>query len=241
MEPVHQDMPPWWERARIAAPSILVAALILGALALAQSWASVPRTQGNALAPTEDWPTTLPTYSSLPTATTRVRPLPTATPTSTPLPPPSWRELSHLTTLEYRTNAIVELERKRPVVGDLFGSDRVLLLAASRILMGVDLAQVQASDVRIQGDALTVSVPRAQVTSVELLPDESRIYDYQQSFLFSQYKGLEVEALDKARQQLLDSAAANSDMLRLAEEFARLQLSDFLRQAGFGRVEILFR
>ena len=241
MEPIHEARQTWQDRARAAAPAVMAAVLILGALALAQSWASAPTAPTSAAAPTEDWPTTLPTFTPFSTATPKGRPLPTATPTATPLPPPAWSELSYLTTIEYRANAIVELQRKRPVVGDLLGSDRILLLAASKIQMGVDLAQIRSSDVRIQGSALTVSVPHAQVTSVELLPNESRIYDYQQSFLFSQYKGLEVEALDKARQQLLESAMANDGMLKLAEEFARLQLGEFIRKAGFGRVEIVFR
>ena len=241
MEPMHEVRSTWQDRVRAAGPTVMAAVVILGTLALAQSWVSAPKAVTTALVPTEDWPTAFPSFTPLPAATPRGRPLPTVTPTATPLPAPVWNELSYLTTIEYRANAIVELERKRPVVGDLLGSDRILLLAVSRIRMGVDLGDVKPADVRIQGRALSVGLPHAQVISVELLPDESRIYDYQQSFLFSQYKGLEVEALEKARQQLLESASANGGMLALAEEFARLQLSEFLRKAGFDRVEVTFR
>jgi hypothetical protein len=56
----------------------------------------------------------------------------------------------------------------------------------------------------------------------------------------SQSAGLESEALEKARQQLRQEIGGNESMNKLAQEFARLQLAEFLRKAGFTAVEITF-
>jgi ribosomal protein L10 len=83
-------------------------------------------------------------------------------------------------------------------------------------------------------------LPRAQIFTVELLPEASRVFDSQRSWLFSEYEGLELEALDEARRKLRQEAERNTAMLEVAETMARLQLGEFLRKAGFERVEIEF-
>ncbi len=78
------------------------------------------------------------------------------------------------------------------------------------------------------------------VISVDLLPEESRIYDSDRSWLFSEYEGLELAAMEQARQQLLDQAMHNEGMSEMAETLARLQLTEFLRSIGYQEIEIQF-
>jgi hypothetical protein len=94
--------------------------------------------------------------------------------------------------------------------------------------------------VRVEGTKATLVLPHATITSVELLPALSRIYDSDRSWLFSQYEGLEVEALERARQQLRQETLRNQEWLHLTEQVARLQLIDFLRGLGFTEVHISF-
>jgi len=180
------------------------------------------------------------TQTNTPTATPTATATQTPTPTPTPLPPLSWQELGYLTSLEYTTSTMVEKERTRPGLGAVLGTDRILLMAIGRIIVGINLDEITDSDVEISGTSIQITLPRAVVISVELLPDESIIYDTDQSWLFSEYEGLEIEALEQARQQLLDEANGNQSMKELAETLARLQLIEFLRTIGYQEVDITF-
>ena len=132
----------------------------------------------------------------------------------------------------------MEQERSRPGLGALLGTDHILLTAVGRIQMGVDLGQIDDSDVEIDGTSISITLPRAMVISVDLLPEESRIYESDRSWLFSEYEGLELAAMEQARQQLLDQAMHNEGMAEMAETLARLQLTEFLRSIGYREIDI---
>ena len=130
---------------------------------------------------------------------------------------------------------------EREGLGGILGSDRVLLMAVGRVFVGTDLSEVLDPDAEIEGTSLRAVLPHAKILSVELLPEESRVFDSNQSWLFSQYEGIEVEALKEARIQLVQWVEDSPSMLELAEKVATLQLSQFLRKAGFEDVEITYR
>lgn len=237
----------------VVAAAILLAALI-AAFAITQSAANRPVAPqavptAEQIVVTRDVPastlTAQPTYTPqatftpFPTATPS--PTPTKAPTPTPVPTPEWRSLGSLASMEYTDSVLVEREREKPGIGGvLLGKDRVALLAVGRIVMGADLSKIRPSDVKVEGSKITVRVPKPSVIAIELLPDRSRIFDSERSWLFSQYEGLEVEALDEAKRKLNDAAKTNTQMLKLAESLTRLQLTELLRKAGDTDVVIEF-
>jgi len=136
---------------------------------------------------------------------------------------------------------VVERERERQGLSSLLGTDRVLLMAVGEVQAGVDLSRIEPEDVEIEGTRVRVAVPHAAVTSVELLPGETRIYDSERSWILSEYEGLETEALEQARVQLREEAQSSEGMMALADRVARLQLADLLYTLGFTEVEIVFQ
>jgi hypothetical protein len=103
---------------------------------------------------------------------------------------------------------------------------------------GIDMTKIADSDVEIDGKHVKITLPPAEITSVELLPAETEIFDSQQKWVLSDYEGIEVEALDIARSQLTDWANSQSNIQSTAEVVAKAQLDDFLRQLGFEEIEI---
>jgi hypothetical protein len=183
--------------------------------------------------------TPLPTFTPYPTPTD----LPTATPapTPTPVPLPEWRGLGDLSSVEYTASTVVQRERPRPPIGNLLlGRDRIVLMAVGKVRLGVDLTRIRPSDIVRNGNTITVRLPRAEVLSVELLPEQSRVFDSQNTWLFSQYQGLELEALDSAKRLLFYDAQNNREMLDIAETLARMRLRDLLLKAGFQDVHVEF-
>lgn len=186
-------------------------------------------------------PTKPPTPTASPTARPSPEPTPTLTPTPTPLPPPKWSALGDLSSVEYTASTVVEMSRSRQGIGSvLLGADRVVLIAVGRIRAGVELSKIKPANVQINGRSIKLRLPRAQVLTVELLPEVSRVFDSQRSWLFSEYEGLELEAMNEARRKLRAEAERNAAMLEMAETMTRLQLTEFLRKAGFEQVEIEF-
>ena len=198
----------------------------------------------------EPWPTVPATFAPV-TLGVVAQPLRTLA----PLAPPEWRKLNHLTTIEFTTASIVMQERTAdyedflrsvPMVGDTFLptlgkdviTDRLIMKVVGKVQLGVDLAQI--ADVQVTGSRISLRLPQPTVVAVELLPDQSQIFTRQQIWFLSQYAGLENAAFEQARTQLQAEVMANPDFIKLAAEMARLQLTDFLRKAGFTTVEITF-
>lgn len=186
-------------------------------------------------------PTEAPSTTPAPTATPQPTetPLPTATPT--PLPMPAWAEVGNLTSVEYLNTVVIERERPKSGIGQVIpGTDRLVLMAVGKIHAGVDLQKIKASDVQINGKAIRIVLPRASILAVELQPADSRIFESDRTWLYSEYEGLELEALDEAKQKLRDNSSHNVKMLELAEKMARLQLTELLRKLGYEQIEIVF-
>ncbi len=193
--------------------------------------------------PTEPWPTpkpsVTPTATQAPKAT--ITPLPSVTPIVV-----GWQELGYLTSVEYKLKTVVALERNKEnanffdaVVKFLGGGpDRVLLSAVGNVQAGIDMTQIGDADVEIDGKSVKIAIPSAEVTSVELLPSETEIFDSQQRWVLSDYEGIEVDALDIARDQLTGWAASQSNIQDAAEVVAKAQLDAFLRQLGFEDIKI---
>jgi hypothetical protein len=252
-----ENPPPFWSRAStlilaavIVGIAILMAAVIVAMVATARparpitppevtrQVAVVTVLPGATAAPL---PTYTPpaTYTPFPTPTAP----PTATPTPTPVPAPlpDWRGLGELTAIEYTASTVVQRERTQAPIGNLIlGKDRIVLNAVGKVRLGVEMSKIRLSDVVREGNKISLRLPAIAVLSVEMLPELSRVYDSQATWLFSQYRGLELEAMDSAKRLLFYEAANNQEMLKIAESMARLQLRDFLLKAGFEEVAITF-
>lgn len=221
------------------AQAALLAVIALALVALLLPFTIHPflaRWQRSAPAAQEPWPVAPPTYAPPVLAALDQT---TAQAIATPLPAPVWQELSYLTSVEFTAATVVQEERttELPWLGNVV-SDRLLLKAVGEVQVGIDLAQV--TNVQLEGKKIRFTAPMPVVTSVELLPQQSQIYENVNVWLLSQYPGLETAALERARQQIRHEIATNDSMMKLAQEFARLQLVEFLEKAGFTTVEITF-
>lgn len=180
-------------------------------------------------------------------------PTPTLTPTPSPTPSPTPRvvnvqELGYLTSVEFTTVTVVELEEERSIPNPIdvwpkditIGTDRILMEATGKIKFGIDMTQIKDADVQVSGNDVRIVLPRAEVTGVELLPGQTKIYDTERSWLLSEYEGLESKALDQAKLQLENWAKGEGGLINMAERLASLQLEKFLHSLDFEKVEITF-
>lgn len=186
-------------------------------------------------------PTTAPSATPSPTETPEPTASPQPTPTPTPLPVPSWNSAGTLTSIEYLNTIVIERARDKSGIGQVIpGQDRIVLMVVGKIHAGIDLQKIKASNVQIKGKAIRIVLPHANIQAVELKPEDSRIFASDRTWLFSEYEGLELEAMDEAKQKLRDNSEHNTRMLQMADTLARLQITELLRKLGYEQIEIVF-
>ena len=125
-----------------------------------------------------------------------------------------------------------------PVVDGKFvqGDNKVLLLAQGIVKAGIDLKKISPDDVTISGKALTITLPKPEITDAYLDDAQTRVIERTTGFLRSLDKDLE----QTTRQNAVDDirrAAQQSGILNDANDRARQELRAFFQQAGFDPVE----
>ncbi len=202
-----------------------------------EPWPTIPptRTPRQAAAP-DPTRTPLPTATALPTATQIPTPTWTPTPTPRPVQVSDVRRILELNMVEFRSTTVVDRQRSR-----WWGTDWVMIQAVGQVRVGIDLDQSLASTIETQGNNLRMVLPHARVLSVELLPGESEIYEVKRRIIFSEYPGLELEAMEAARIAIGEAAEENVGILDLAEKSAALELAGFFERLWYSDVEIVFQ
>ncbi len=185
-----------------------------------------------------------PTATPRPTATAAPTRTPSPTPTATPTPIIVLSEVNNLgryETLEFLIQTVVDLERDPDTFWErVCGSDKLLLVAGGEAHAGFDLAKVGAGDLRVNGRAVSLTLPRPEVFEYFVKEDQTRVYQRSTGLLCRPDPNLETEARRMAEQRLLDYALKQG-ILERAEKAGLTQLEGLLRGLGFEQVELRVR
>lgn len=147
------------------------------------------------------------------------------------------RELGRLETASFTIEKIIEAGKDGSAFRNLLFGDKLLLVAHGEVVAGVDLADVAADDVDVDGATLRLTLPKAEVLHVRLDNEKTRVFDRRQGLLARADKDLESEAR-LAAEQAIKSAACGSDVLGVAAENATKQLKALFTALGFVTVII---
>jgi hypothetical protein len=146
--------------------------------------------------------------------------------------------LSELVTIKYVIEKVEVYEQpSENVVGQMIGSqNRVLLLAHGIVKAGIDLQNLQAEDLEIQGKQISIKLPPARITDAYLDDKETKVIDRSTGLLAPSDKDLE----QATRRNALDAirrSARNSGILSEADARAKAQLTSLFSLLGFEKVE----
>lgn len=141
------------------------------------------------------------------------------------------RQISRLETTTYSIERVIEVRQSDASWPDWLRGDRLLLIAHGRVIAGIDLEQLQPSDVIVAADGgtVTVTLPAAQIFNRDSILDNARtrVYDRQQGLLAPPNENLETEARRAAESQLL-AGACEEDILGRATEDGRVAVTNML-------------
>ncbi|HWF65749.1 MAG TPA: DUF4230 domain-containing protein [Acidobacteriaceae bacterium] len=147
------------------------------------------------------------------------------------------RRLQRLETVNYSLDKIVEGERQSPVLPDFLVGDKLLMVVHGEAIAGIDLAQLKASDVHIQGRAIQVQLPPSQIFLTTLDNTKTRVYSRTTGLLVPEDPNLESEVRAKAQDQIQQAALADG-ILVTADKNARATVTSMLSALGFESVTV---
>lgn len=153
------------------------------------------------------------------------------------------RELSRLEGVSYHVERVVDLEdEQRLLFGMVPAADAILLVASGDVVAGVDLGQLQPSDVTLGADgrSVTLRLPRAEVFSARLDNARTYVHSRKTDLLAQRRESLETQAR-QAAEQTLRAAAEDAGILKRAEDSVARTVSSLVRALGFENVRVDFR
>jgi Protein of unknown function (DUF4230) len=147
----------------------------------------------------------------------------------------SIRRLARLESVVYTMDKVVEGDRTSQYLPDILTGDKLLMIVHGQAVAGVDLSQVQASSVQIDGRSVIITMPAAELLSVSLDNNKTRVYSRITGLLVPADPNLESEVRQKAEADLRQSAL-DSGILTTAEGNARATLTTMLHSLGFQQI-----
>jgi hypothetical protein len=157
-------------------------------------------------------------------------------PTPTILPDPvtiirDVRTLSRLETIQYTLEKIITADSGSGSFEFLFG-DKLIFVAHGMVIAGVDLSQLDAEDLLVQGGVLQVRLPDAEIFLTTLDNDKSYVYDRDTGLLTKGDINLETAAR-QAAEDAIEEAALEDGILDQAQQNAEAYLYRLLRSLGY--------
>ncbi len=146
------------------------------------------------------------------------------------------QQLRRLETVSFTMDKIISGEHESPYLPKFLVSDRLLLVVHGEVIAGVDLSKLQPGDVSLQGQSISLRLPRPEILVIRLDNSQTRVYSRDTGLFSSPDPNLESEVRQEAERQLRE-AAIQGDILKTADSNSRLTISSLLQGLGFPNVE----
>jgi hypothetical protein len=149
------------------------------------------------------------------------------------------RRLNELATVRYSIEKVVAMrEEKSPV-----GSESILLLVQGRVVAGVDLAELKASDITFsKPDAVQIHLAPPRIQECYLDEKYTKVWDRSITW-WTPWVTPDADLEHKARLQALhdiNAAALEMGILAEAKRNAEIDIGAILQALGIGKVDVYY-
>jgi hypothetical protein len=147
------------------------------------------------------------------------------------------QKLQRLETVNYTMDKIISGEHANQYLPKFLAGDRLLLIVHGEAVAGINLATLQANDVTVHGDSVSIHLPNAEVFSTRIDNAKTRVYSRDTGLFSTPDPNLETQVREEAERQL-GQAALQDGILASAAENAKTTITGLLHGFGFRDVEI---
>lgn len=159
--------------------------------------------------------------------------------TTSPVVVEGIQELDRLATVRWTESVVVTRESGGTRLEQVLTGERVLLVATGEVEAGVDLAEINEDDVRVDGDRVTVDLPEPQILSSSLDEERTRVYDRDRGLLNLGADDVLVQEARRDAEAEVVSTAEENGILETAERNAEESIRAFVTTLGFEEVEFV--
>lgn len=145
------------------------------------------------------------------------------------------QQLQRLETVVYSMEKIVTGNQDSKFLPRMLAGDRLLLIVHGDVTAGVDLGTLDASQLDIDGRAVSITLPEATIFATRVDNAQTRVYARETGLLVSPDPNLESDVRREAERQLTQ-AALDGGILKTAAANARTTLTSLLLGLGFESV-----
>jgi hypothetical protein len=131
---------------------------------------------------------------------------------------------------------LVSGDREGRILPPFLTGDRILLEVHGEAIAGVDLGQLGADDVQVNGHTVRIHLPPAQIFTVALDDQKTHVYSRATGILVPVDPALEGEVREQAVENLRQSALA-AGILGKAQQNACATVTKLLLGLGFDQAQ----
>lgn len=110
---------------------------------------------------------------------------------------------------------------------------QLVVIANGQIVAGVDLQELDEKKIFIDGDSVSVSLPAAKILDAIVNPSQYEIFIEEKGWEPAEVNALKVRARDNMIERSL-----RQGLLKKAGTKAKMIMENFLRSAGFKRINV---
>jgi len=146
------------------------------------------------------------------------------------------QELDQLATVRWTESVPVTRETGGDILDRLFSGEQVIVIATGNVEAGVDLGDIHKDDVSVNGDSVTIDLPKPEILSASLDEEMTRVYDRDLSPLNIRPDDQLVEEARLQAIQKIKGVARENEILDTAEQNAEVSIRAFVTTLGFDEV-----
>ena len=150
------------------------------------------------------------------------------------------KSMQELTTTVQTMETIVPTSADRKLGDISLATTRLLYIARGEIRAGVDLSELQATDIKVSNSKIEINLPPAKILDSKIDVNHSRVYDYDRGFLNlgpDVAPQLQTWAQRKTLTEIVETAC-NEGILKAANIKAENIITQLLANTRFQQVKI---
>lgn len=155
------------------------------------------------------------------------------------------KDIGELSTTEFTIGKIIKLEDEFDDENSewyeyykKYGDRKILISCKAKVKAGIDLSEIDKSDIMIKGNSIEITLPKAKITSFSMDPSDIKTEMESVTGLRSNFSQEEKNDFLKQGEEQIRKDIISTGILEEATDNATIFVRDFYRQLGFESVTI---
>lgn len=150
----------------------------------------------------------------------------------------SLQNMSDLATAEYVVTKIIKANDDKTWYKA--GDRKILMSCKASLVAGIDLSKLSEEDITIDGENITINLPRAKLLYINIKPEDIKT-EYEDVSLFrTKFTSQEKNELAVQAENQIKASVQSLGILTTAETNASLFIDNFLKNLGYKNINIHF-